>query len=76
MEMMSRHGFLGVPVETFEQAGRRQMMALLNEGPKPESEVLDVGCGCLRTAYRLIRFLDPGCCFGIERCRLVVHAKH
>ena len=65
-EMMARHGFLGVPVETFEDAGRRQFVALLGEGLCPESKVLDIGCGCLRTAYWLIRFLDPGCYHGIE----------
>ena len=63
---MARHGFLGVPVETFEDAGRRQFIALLDEGLSPESKVLDIGCGCLRTAYWLIRFLDPGCYYGIE----------
>src|SRR5215467_6609494 len=68
-EMMSRHGFLGVPVETFEDGGRRQFIALLNEGLCPESKVLDIGCGCLRTAYWLIRFLDPGCYHGIEPAR-------
>src|SRR6202023_2729991 len=68
-EMMARHGFLGVPVETFEDGGRRQFVALLNEGLCPESKVLDVGCGCLRTAYWLIRFLDPGRYHGIEPVR-------
>jgi hypothetical protein len=65
-EMMTRHGFLGVPLETFEQAGREQLTALLNEGLNPESKVLEIGCGCLRVAYWLVRFLDPGCYFGIE----------
>jgi hypothetical protein len=71
-EMMARHGFLGVPLETFEDGGRRQFIALLNEGLCPESKVLDIGCGCLRTAYWLTRFLDPGCYHGIEpaRCRV------
>jgi hypothetical protein len=68
-EMIRRHGFLGVPVETFDQAGRRQLIALLNEGLNPESTVLDVGCGCLRVAYWLIRFLDAGCYHGIEPAR-------
>lgn len=68
-EMISRHGFLGVPVETFEEAGRRQLVALLNEGLNPESKVLDLGCGCLRTAYWLVRFLDPDCYHGIEPAR-------
>src|SRR6185503_10998960 len=68
-EMISRNGFLGVPVETFEQAGREQLIALLGEGLNPESKILDFGCGCLRTAYWLIRFLDPGCYHGIEPAR-------
>jgi hypothetical protein len=68
-EMIARHGFLGVPVETFEDGGRRQFIALLNEGLCPESKILDIGCGCLRTAYWLIRFLDPGCYHGIEPAR-------
>ena len=68
-EMISRHGFLGVPVETFEQAGREQLIALLQEGLHPESKVLEIGCGCLRIAYWLVRFLDPGCYHGIEPAR-------
>ncbi len=68
-EMIFRHGFLGVPVETFDQGGRRQLIALLNEGLNPESKVLEIGCGCLRVAYWLIRFLDPGSYYGIEPAR-------
>ena len=68
-EMISRHGFLGVPAETFEQAGREQLIALLGEGLNPESKILDFGCGCIRTAYWLIRFLDSGCYHGIEPAR-------
>ncbi len=68
-EMITRHGFLGVPAATFEQAGREQLIALLNEGLAPESKILDIGCGCLRVAYWLIRFLDPGGYFGIEPAR-------
>jgi hypothetical protein len=68
-EMIARHGFLGVPTETFEDAGRTQFIALLNEGLCPESKVLDIGCGCLRLTYWLTRFLDPGCYYGIEPAR-------
>jgi len=68
-EMMSKHGFLGVPVETFELGGRRHLITLLNEGLNPESKLLDVGCGCLRIAYWLARFLDTGCYYGIEPAR-------
>ena len=66
---MSRHGFLGVPLATFEQAGRGRLIALLGEGLAPESKVLDIGCGCLRVGYWLVRFLEPGCYCGIEPAR-------
>ena len=68
-EMIAANGFLGVPVETFELAGRRQLIALLEVGLSPEAKVLDIGCGCLRAAYWLIHFLDPGCYHGIEPAR-------
>jgi SAM-dependent methyltransferase len=68
-EMMSKYGFLGVPVETFELGGRRHLITLLNEGLSPESKILDIGCGCLRIAYWLARFLDAGCYYGIEPAR-------
>jgi hypothetical protein len=70
--MISRHGFLGVPLETFEQAGREQLISLLNEGLNPESKIVEIGCGCLRIAYWLVRFLGPGCYHGIEPARLRV----
>ena len=56
-------------METFESAGRSQLSALLNEGLKPESQVLDFGCGCLRIGYWLARFLEPGRYHGIEPAR-------
>ena len=68
-EMMQRHGFLGVPRETFEAGGRAQLVRLLSHGLTPESKVLDIGCGCLRVAYWLIRFLDSDCYCGIEPAR-------
>jgi hypothetical protein len=67
--MMRQHGFLGVPTETFADAGRKQFLALLSEGLTPESSVLDLGCGCLRTGAWLIPFLKPGCYYGIEPAR-------
>jgi hypothetical protein len=67
--MMSRHGFLGVPLATFEQAGRGRLIALLAEGLNPESKGFDIGCGTLRVGYWLVRFLDPGSYYGIEPAR-------
>ena len=68
-EMMDRHGFLGVPRESFEEGGRTQLVRLLNHGLQPESKVLEIGCGCLRVAYWLVRILDPDCYCGIEPAR-------
>jgi len=64
--MAAEGGFLGVPVEEFETEGRLQLAALLRHGLRPDSKLLDVGCGCLRGGYWLIRFLRPGCYCGIE----------
>ena len=59
-------GFSGGPLEDFEPAGRLQLITLLEEGLTPSSNVLDVGCGCLRAGYWLIHFLERGRYFGIE----------
>jgi len=67
--MISEHGFLGVPRGTFAQAGREQLIALLAEGLRPESKVLEFGCGCLRIASWLVRFLDSDGYYGIEPVR-------
>jgi hypothetical protein len=58
--------FTGGPLNLFESAGRLQLSTLVREGIYPFSNLLDVGCGCLRAGYWLIHFLDPGCYFGIE----------
>jgi SAM-dependent methyltransferase len=68
-EMMGKYGFLGVQLENFEPAGRSHMISLLGQGLNPESNVLDFGCGVLRVAFWLVRFLDPGHYYGIEPAR-------
>jgi len=65
-KMAEAHGFLGVPTHRFDEGGRRQFIALLREGLAPETRLCEIGCGCLRTAYWLIRFLDSGNYCGIE----------
>ena len=67
--MIERHGFLGVPLETFEVGGRAHLVRLLEHGLLPESKVLDIGCGPLRVAYWLVRFLDPDGYCAIEPAR-------
>ena len=68
-EMMAQHGFVGVPLESFERGGRSHLATLLLEGLNPESKVLDFGCGVLRVAYWLVCFLDAGNYYGIEPAR-------
>ncbi|MEM1183137.1 MAG: class I SAM-dependent methyltransferase [Acidobacteriota bacterium] len=68
-KMMDEQGFLGVPRETYEVGGRAQFVRLLEHGLLPESRVLEIGCGTLRIAYWLLRFLEPGHYAGIEPAR-------
>jgi SAM-dependent methyltransferase len=65
-ERIAQTRFLGGPAWDFERVGRAGFEVLLREGLAPSSRVLDVGCGALRLGYWLLRFLDPGCYFGIE----------
>ncbi|MGP0103675.1 MAG: methyltransferase domain-containing protein [Solirubrobacteraceae bacterium] len=65
-ERLAQTRFLGGPTYDFERMGRAGLEVLLREGLTPSSRVLDVGCGALRLGYWLMRFLDPGCYFGIE----------
>lgn len=67
--MIEANGFLGVPQETFEAAGRAHFVRLLEQGLCPESKVLEIGCGCLRIGYWLIRFLDPDGYAGFDPAR-------
>jgi cyclopropane fatty-acyl-phospholipid synthase-like methyltransferase len=67
--MIEAHGFVGVPLETYDAAGREQFVRLLQSGLVPGSKVLDIGCGTLRLGWWLIPFLDRGNYFGIEPAR-------
>lgn len=58
--------FSGGRIEDFEAAGRLQLVTLLEEGLTPQSNLLDVGCGCLRAGWWLMHFLEPDRYFGIE----------
>jgi SAM-dependent methyltransferase len=73
-EALSDRIFLGGPVEDFERVGRQQLVTLIHDGLRPQSSVLDVGCGCLRGGYWLIHFLGPGRYFAIEPNRDMVEA--
>ncbi len=65
-EQLAERMFIGGDVRDFERMGLSVLDVLLREGMRPDSRVLDVGCGALRIGYWLMRFLDPGRYFGIE----------
>ncbi len=71
-------GFTGGGVELFAEAGKYSFNSLKKNRLKPSSRVLDYGCGALRLGYWLVRFLDPGCYFGIEPTKkfLAAGLKH
>jgi SAM-dependent methyltransferase len=71
-------GFTGGKLEIFEDAGKFSFASLKRNGLRPESRVLDLGCGALRLGYWLIPFLDAERYFGIEPSQKYVDAglKH
>lgn len=73
-ELVARGVLLGGPRRSFAAAGRKTTMALLHHDMSPDSKVLDIGCGSLRSGHWLIRLLDPGCYFGIEPNRAMLEA--
>ena len=68
--------FLGGPREPrlFLEGGRNQLIVLLSRGLRPDSKVLDVGCGALRAGFWLVRLLNRDCYFGIEPAADVMQA--
>lgn len=64
--LSARIGFSGGPKKAFEKVGRHTFVTLLQHGLKPDSLVLDYGCGVMRLGYWIMRFLDPGCYHGVE----------
>jgi hypothetical protein len=65
-DLLRDAGFLGVPIDDFDRGGREQLIILLMNGLKPDSQVVDLGCGVLRGGYWLIHFLEVGGYHGIE----------
>jgi SAM-dependent methyltransferase len=50
----------------WEKIGKLQFDFLVEQGLKPESYLLDVGCGSLRGGIHFISYLQPGHYFGID----------
>jgi SAM-dependent methyltransferase len=58
--------YTGGPVQSFEVVGRDTIITLLQNGLRPDHNVLDFGCGALRLGYWIIRLVDRGHYYGIE----------
>lgn len=58
----------------WEKIGRLQFDFLVEQGLRPDSHLLDVGCGALRGGVHFARYLEPGHYFGIDSNRSVLEA--
>lgn len=50
----------------WDKVGRLQFDYLVGQGLKPDSHLLDVGCGALRGGVHFVAYLQPGHYFGID----------
>lgn len=51
----------------WEQVGTLQFEYIKSQGLKPQDNMLDIGCGCLRGGRHFIRYLDKGKYYGIDK---------
>lgn len=58
----------------YEQMGSSQLDMLKRNGLKSDKKLLDVGCGSLRLGVQAMRYLNPGCYFGIDCDQNIVNA--
>ena len=58
--------YKGGPVQSFEVVGRDTIITLLQNGLRPDHNVLDFGCGALSLGYWLVRLVDRGHYYAIE----------
>ena len=61
-DLRHRHDVGGL----WRKVGKLQLDFLVGQGLKPESKLIDIGCGCLRAGLRFIRYLDEGNYYGID----------
>jgi SAM-dependent methyltransferase len=52
--------------EHWLEVGQMQFDYLVKHGLRPDSRILDIGCGNLRAGWRLIDYLEAGCYTGID----------
>ena len=58
----------------WDELGKKQFDFLVSKGLKPESKLIDVGCGCLRGGVYFIEYLDIGNYYGIDRSASILEA--
>lgn len=58
--------FVGCPIDRFEETARDPLHLARQEGLTVDSNVLEVGCGCLRVGYWFIQYLQKSRYCGIE----------
>jgi hypothetical protein len=62
----SRGLFIGCPLDVFEHTAKDLFCLALMEGMARDALVLEIGCGCLRTGYWFVQYLNEERYFGIE----------
>ncbi len=65
-EIEDRGLFVGCPLEIFAETSQDMFQLARSLGIKSSDRVLEVGCGCLRSGYWFINFLEKNRYFGIE----------
>lgn len=58
----------------WDELGKLQLEFLVEHGLKPEHKLLDIGCGSLRAGVHLIKLLNDGNYFGVEKDKEVLSA--
>jgi SAM-dependent methyltransferase len=62
------------PPGRYELMGELQLDIMIHVGLRPDSVLLDVGCGSLRGGKKLVPYLEPGHYFGIEPNEWLIEA--
>jgi ABC-2 type transport system ATP-binding protein len=58
----------------WEEAGGRHLDFLREHGLRSADHVLDVGCGCLRTGVKLLKYLEPNRYVGVDSDASMIEA--
>jgi len=66
--------FVGCNIKEFARISQLPLEIAKQNDLTPESKVLDLGCGCCRTGYWFMEFLNPGNYYGIEPNKEMLNA--